>query len=94
MECCIKNDVMADFLGEHYWEVTDMYQYEYNHEEAMEVRYQEGIEQGVKQGIEQGKQFERLIMIKNLFKAGTPINFIETATCMTEEQIRAVVARA
>lgn len=106
MEYCIKNDVMADFLGEHYWEVTDMYQYEYNHEEAMEVRYQEGIEQGVKegrelgmklgieQGIEQGKQSERLIMVKNLFKAGTPLNFIETATGMTEEQIRAVVAQA
>lgn len=79
-----------------------MYQYEYNHEEAMEVRYQEGVEQGVKEGrelgmklgIEQGKQSERLIMIKNLFKAGTPINFIETATGMTEEQIRAVVAQS
>ena len=118
MEYCIKNDVMADFLGEHYWEVTDMYQYEYNHEEAMAVRYQEGVEQGleqgikegrelgmklgleqgvkqgVEQGVEQGKQYERLIMIKNLFKAGTPINFIETATGMTEEQIRAVVAQS
>ena len=94
MEYCINHDVMADFLSEHYWEVTDMYQYEYNHEEAMQVRFEEGIEQGIEQGIERGKQTERLSMVKKFFEAGTPINFIEVATGMTEEQIRAAVAQA
>ncbi len=57
--------------------------YEYDAELDRQAKYEDGIEQG--------RNSERAIMVKKLYKAGTPINFIMSATGWSEEQILAAV---
>ena len=83
MEYCIANGIMATYLREHEWEVMKMYQYEYDAELDRRANFEDGLEKG--------RNSERMSMIKNFYKAGTPINFIMSATGWTEEQILAVV---
>ena len=57
---------------------------------AREEGREEGIGIGREEGIGIGREEERSSLVRNLIKAGTPINFIMTATGWTEEQINKV----
>jgi predicted transposase/invertase (TIGR01784 family) len=51
---CIENNIMSDFLMMHGSEVYNMLLTEWNMDDALDVRYEEGVEYGVARGIEQG----------------------------------------
>ena len=85
-EYCIREDVMAEYLRVNFKEAMKMYWFEYNADEERAAIERGAFNRGVQQGAKQNK----LEMIKNLIKAGTPLNFIEAATGWTEEQILAV----
>jgi hypothetical protein len=48
---CIRQDVLKDFFEEHGSEVHNMLLSEWNLDDALEVRYEEGIEDGIEKGI-------------------------------------------
>ena len=66
---CIDNNVLKNFLEAHSSEVTNMLITEWNWDEALDVRYEEGFEQGIEQGIEQGEK-NRDQFILNLINQG------------------------
>jgi len=62
---CIDNNVLKNFLEAHSSEVTNMLITEWNWDEALDVRYEEGLEQGIQQGELKGE-----MKIINLLKSG------------------------
>jgi flagellar biosynthesis/type III secretory pathway protein FliH len=51
---CIKNNILKDFLQIHASEVTNMLLTEWNWDDALAVREEEGREEGRKEGLEEG----------------------------------------
>ena len=48
---CLEAGMMADFLAEHGSEAVNMLYTEFNMEDALEVRFEEGVEKGIEKGI-------------------------------------------
>ena len=76
---CISNDVMSDYLTLKRDEVLSMLDLQWNFEEAKHAWFQQGEEHGIKK--------ERFELIKNLFNAGTPIQYIVNVTGWSEEKL-------
>ena len=80
-------------------DLTAMYWFEYNADEeraaiqkyAMERERAEGRAEGIAKGIAEGREQKMLEMVRNLVKAGTPIQYIEAASGWNEQQIRNAV---
>lgn len=53
---CIENGIMVEFVKEHGTEAVNMLFTQWNMDDALEVRYEEGFEDGEKSGIQQGIQ--------------------------------------
>jgi flagellar biosynthesis/type III secretory pathway protein FliH len=51
---CITHDILKDFLEEKASEVINMLLTEWNWDDALEVRWQEGLEEGLEKGLEKG----------------------------------------
>ena len=64
-----------------------MYWFEYDAAAEREAIREGALKAGIKKGLKEGT----ITMIKEFFKAGTPIEFIKKATGQTEEQILAIV---
>lgn len=88
---CIRNGVMSEYLREHYWEVAKLYIIEYDREKMARMAHEDGVAEGREEGLAKGREQERLVLIKNLLNAGTPIKYIEAATGWSEEQILASI---
>ena len=84
---CIKGNVMAEYLRTNIKEVMEMYWFEYDAAAEREAIREGALKAGIKKGLKEGT----ITMIKEFFKAGTPIEFIKKATGQTEEQILAIV---
>ncbi len=52
---CEKEGILVDFVREHGTEAVNMLFTQFNMEDALEVRYEEGFEDGVKSGFELGE---------------------------------------
>jgi hypothetical protein len=52
---CIKHEILSGFLKENASEVINMLLTEWNWDDALEVRRQEGVEEGIAKGIEEGR---------------------------------------
>ena len=50
IERCIKENVLAGFLRENFWEVASMLNIEYNQEDEYQAIREEGLEEGILQG--------------------------------------------
>ena len=53
---CRTNNILKDFLEEHGTEVINMLMTEWNWDDALAVRYSEGMEEGIEKGIEKGRE--------------------------------------
>ena len=89
-EFCLKNDIMVDFILKYRQELKLMYWFAYD-KKAAELAEKENFE---KELIEREKEVEKrsraeekISMVKNLIKVGTPIEFIQKATGWSEEEI-------
>ncbi len=51
---CIREGIFADFVTKYGSEVENMLFTQFNMDDALAVRYEEGVEDGIEQGIEQG----------------------------------------
>ncbi len=51
---CIREGIFADFVTKYGSEVENMLFTQFNMDDALAVRYEEGVEDGMEQGIEQG----------------------------------------
>ena len=80
---CLEAGMMADFLAEHGSEAVNMLYTEFNMEDALEVRFEEGVEKGIIQGEE--KKLKELIE-KKVAKGKT----IETIAQELEETIEVI----
>lgn len=66
---CEQEGILADFVREHGSEVLNMLFTEFNMDDALKVRYEEGFEEGEEKGIEKGLQKgESLRLIKMVCK--------------------------
>jgi predicted transposase YdaD len=59
VEYCVKGNILKDFLESHSKEVFNMLFTEWNQEEALEYRYNEGREEGLETGREEGLEAGR-----------------------------------
>ena len=65
----VREDIFSDFVKKHGSEVENMLYTQFNMDDALEVRYEEGLEEGLERGLEQGiqqglSQGERRLMIR------------------------------
>ena len=51
---CIRENILGNFLSDHYKEVCNMFVYGITYEEEMEVRAEEAMEKGLEKGLRQG----------------------------------------
>jgi len=77
IDSCIDNDVLADFLTEHYLEVGKMLNWEYDADVEKRViaeqSEQKGLKKGMKRGVKQGQQ-KTLELIDKLVKDGMSLD--------------------
>jgi predicted transposase YdaD len=94
VEYCIGHGILAEFLKANSSEVINMLLTEWNWEDALEVRWEEGWEegreQGREQGLEQGLEQGRRETAKNLKAMGLSVDRIAAATGLDPELINAL----
>ena len=69
IDSCIAQDILTEFLNEHYLEVKKMLNWEYDADAERRVLTEEAIQQGLQQGQQQGAE-----MIVKMVKEGIPID--------------------
>jgi len=83
---CREHDILKAFLEKHGTEVINMLYMEWDQEEALAVRYEEGIEQGIEQGIGQGLEKTA----RNALAEGVPVELVQKITGLDLETIKAL----
>ena len=68
MADCERVGIMTDFLKEHGTEAVNMLFTEFNMEDALDVRFEEGQKEGLKEGIKEGQLQGKKLML-DLMKA-------------------------
>ena len=91
---CREHDILKAFLEKHGTEVINMLYVEWDQEEALAVRYEEGREQGIEQGIEQGMERGRGQGLeqtaRNALAEGVPVELVQKITGLDLETIKAL----
>jgi len=80
---CQKHDILRQFLEQHASKVVNMLMTEWNWDDALEVRYEEGMEDGLEKGREE-REFE---IARKLLVEGTTPEFIQKITSLDIETI-------
>jgi predicted transposase/invertase (TIGR01784 family) len=99
---CQRHDILKGFMELHATEVLSMLMTEWNWDDALAVRYEEGIERGLNQGreegleqgreegleegLEQGRK-EKLIIARNLLAEGSTSEFVQKITGLSLDEI-------
>ena len=81
---CRSRDILGEFLKQNSTEVMNMLMTEWNWDDALDVRFEEGREEGR----EEGTQEERFRTAVNLKKLGVSLEVIAQATGLPLEKIR------
>ena len=76
---CQKHDILREFLKLHASEVLNMLYAEWNWDDALAVRYEEGIEEG--------REEEKLEIARNLLAKGSTPEFVHDITGLDMETI-------
>jgi len=63
---CVSRNILVEFLTEHGSEVENMLLHEWNMQEALEVRFEEGVERGVERGVEKQNSYIRELLKQGL----------------------------
>jgi len=92
---CQKHDILREFLKLHASEVLNMLYTEWNWDDALAVRFEEGREEGLDEGIEKGREEgiekgrfnEKLEIARNLLAKGSTPEFVHEITGLDMETI-------
>jgi hypothetical protein len=87
---CIREDILKEFLEAHEWEVENMLFAEFNMEDALDVRYEEGKIEGKLEGEAKGKTETAVNMIRD----GVPYEAIARYTGFAPEKIAGLAKQA
>ena len=77
---CLNHDILKEFIQSHASEVENMLLTEWNMDDALAVRYEEGIEKGLERGLEKGREDEREAVAKNALAKGLTVDLIHDIT--------------
>ena len=89
---CRKHDILREFLELHAGEVLSMLMTEWNWDDALAVRFEEGKEDGLEQGLEQGHADEKLQIARNLLTEGSTPEFVQKITGLDMNAIKNIQA--
>ena len=84
IEACRRAGILVDFLQEYGSEVYNMLFKQFNMDEALEYRYNEGVEDGIERGIERGRLLTLIDQICRKLAKGKSVR--EIAEDLEEEQ--------
>jgi len=85
---CQKHDILKEFLKLHASEVLNMLYTEWNWDDALAVRYEEGQEEGIEKGREEGKIEANIKIARNLLAKGSTLEFVQKITGLDIETIQ------
>jgi predicted transposase/invertase (TIGR01784 family) len=89
---CQKHDILREFLELHATEVLNMLYTEWNWDDALAVRYEEGMEEGLEKGIEEGMEkgleTAKFEIARNLLAEGSTAEFVQKITGLDMETIK------
>ena len=85
---CQKHDILKEFLKIHASEVLSMLMTEWNWDDALAVRYEEGIEEG----LEKGRYEANLAIASNLLAEGSTPDFVQKITGLDMDAIKKIQA--
>ena len=101
---CREHDILKEFLEANATEVMNMLLTEWNMEDALAVRYEEGLEEGMEkgleegmekgleEGIEKGHEEGRIAIAKNALAKGLSIDIISAITGLRDEDLKRLAA--
>ena len=93
---CQSHDIMREFLERHASEVLNMLMTEWNWDDALAVRYEEGWEEGREEGLQRGliKGLEqgREAIARNALAEGASIEYVNKITGLDIETIKSIQA--
>ena len=92
---CQKHDILREFLELHATEVLSMLMTEWNWDDALAVRYEEGkedgleegLEKGLEEGMEKGLEAAKINIARNLLAKGSTFEFVHEITGLDMETI-------
>jgi predicted transposase/invertase (TIGR01784 family) len=84
---CRDHDILKEFLVKNSTEVLSMLMTEWNMDDALECRYEEGLEEGLEKGIEKGREEEREEVARNALAQGLSLEFVQKITGLDPETI-------
>jgi predicted transposase/invertase (TIGR01784 family) len=87
---CQRHDILKEFLELHAGEVLNMLYTEWNMDDALAVRYEEGHEEGLEEGIEKGLETAKESIARNLLAEGSTPDFIQKITGLDMETIKSL----
>jgi predicted transposase/invertase (TIGR01784 family) len=91
IKTCISKNILVSFLERHSSEVLNMLiRGEWNMDEALAVRYEEGIEEGLSKGIEKGRKDGIVKTAKSMLKEGLDVMLISRITKLPRKEILAL----
>ena len=73
---CEREGIMVDFVRKHGTEAVNMLFTQFNLDDAMEVRYEEGVEDGIEKGIERGELLKLIQQVQRKQQKGLSIEDI------------------
>jgi hypothetical protein len=85
---CTSHGILQEFLEQHSSEVFNMLFTEWNWDDALAVRFEEGMEEGLEQGMEKGREEGREEIVRNALAKGLPPDVIGEITGLDIETIR------
>jgi predicted transposase YdaD len=100
---CVERDILKEFLEQHSSEVMNMLILDWNMEDALAVRYEEGMEKGMEKGMERGRERGReegreegmekgrTEIARNALSQGFPPETIHTITGLDMETIHKLI---
>jgi hypothetical protein len=85
---CIEQGILKEFLEAHASEVLNMLLTEWNWDDALAVREEEGVERGREEGREEGREQ----VAKNALLEGVPVELVQKITGLDGETIRGIAS--
>ena len=89
VQFCLDNNIMRDYLLRHSEEVFDMLALEWNLNDALQARFEEGYEDGHNKGINAGIESVAL----NMLRSGMTVETIQEFTRLSFERIKELEAK-
>jgi predicted transposase/invertase (TIGR01784 family) len=87
---CREHDILKELLEKNATEVMNMLMTEWNWDDALAFRYEEGLEVGREEGMEKGMEAEREQVARNALAQGVSPELIHTITGLDIEAINSI----